>query len=288
MIHRDIKPSNLLLDEEGTVKILDMGLARLEAWPTGETIETEELTLTSSVMGTAAYMAPEQATDSHHADHRADIYSLGCTLYYLITGHSPYREETSVKTILAHREQPIPPLGNGRDDVPEDLIAVYRRMMAKKPEDRYQSMAEVMDALGCCEVAGQSAVSTGLTPVGRAVEQTMEYTRKSSKKTWLWGSTTVVALLLVVAMLVWGGFHGRESKEAELTGTESKTVAKQRPAIAVAPFTAEEAKQYQQAWADYLGVPVEFENSIGMKMVLIPPGEFMMGSTEEEMLAANL
>ncbi len=146
IVHRDIKPGNLLLDKEGTVKVLDMGLARI----TGAEVAMggpERLTASGQVIGTCDYMAPEQAFDIHNADHRADIYSLGCTLYRLLTGNPLYRGEMLMQILVAHREHPIPSLQEARPEVPEQLDECFQRMVAKKPEDRYQSMAEVAAAL---------------------------------------------------------------------------------------------------------------------------------------------
>ena len=156
IIHRDIKPANLLLDEDGVVKVLDMGLARIESGDDEQTV-SQDLTMAGSVMGTVAYMSPEQALDTHMADHRSDIYSLGCTLHFLLTGKPLYKETASVQTILANRDKAIPPLSDATDDVPEELIAVYHRMLAKKPEDRFQSMTEAIEALTACSVVEEPA-----------------------------------------------------------------------------------------------------------------------------------
>lgn len=151
VIHRDIKPSNLLLDAQGTVKILDMGLARVDR-AIGTPEAEDDLTQTGQVMGTLDFMSPEQAMDTREADARADVYSLGCTLYYLLTGTAPYRGDTMGKKIVAHREQPIPSLGKTRPDVPQSLDAVYRKMLAKRPDDRQQSMGEVITELRACTI----------------------------------------------------------------------------------------------------------------------------------------
>jgi serine/threonine protein kinase len=147
IIHRDVKPANLLLDKAGTVKILDLGLARICA-PDDETgAAPNVLTVEGEMLGTADYMAPEQSQDTHSADHRADIYSLACTLYRLLTGNPPYPAETTVGKIMAHHDKPIPSLQAARPEVPDALEALHRRMMAKRPDDRPQSMTEVIAVL---------------------------------------------------------------------------------------------------------------------------------------------
>ena len=138
VVHRDIKPGNLLLDKRGNVKILDMGLARMEetAAAIAEHAATDSLTKAGQVLGTLDYMSPEQAEDAHEVDHRTDIYSLGCTFFRLLTGRPPYKGKTIVNKIVAHKDHPIPSLVEARAGVPSDLDAVFRRMVAKRPEDR--------------------------------------------------------------------------------------------------------------------------------------------------------
>lgn len=140
LVHRDIKPGNLLVDKSGTVKLLDLGLARFFAG-------SEEVALTiehdEKVLGTADYLAPEQAVDSHLVDARADIYSLGCTMYFLLTGHPPFTQGTLTQRLLAHQTKEPPGVETERSDVPESLLVILKQMMAKQPDDRYSDCSEV-------------------------------------------------------------------------------------------------------------------------------------------------
>lgn len=140
LIHRDIKPANLMLDRSGTVKVLDMGVARFA--------EEDEEVLTKGPLGTADYLAPEQARDSHAADYRADIYSLGASFYFMVTGLVPLSEGKTVaqKLLFLQTKEPRP-LRELRPEVAEGLAAVIQQMMAKDPDQRYQSLGEVIDAL---------------------------------------------------------------------------------------------------------------------------------------------
>jgi formylglycine-generating enzyme required for sulfatase activity/serine/threonine protein kinase len=409
VVHRDIKPSNLLLDKSGVVKILDMGLARMDnAAGTAD----DGLTQTGQVLGTLDYMAPDQALDTHHADARADIYGLGCTLYYLLTGRPPFAGETLTQKIIAHREYPIPSLRAARPDVPQWLDGVFQKMLAKRPEDRQQSMAEVAAQLQQ-QVLPETVPAAPLGPSRGNVEETLslrqgpietssqqievpasgpprtrtgkaaaaesplslsarEATGDASRqristgvkaKPWTrallaWhrlarrrkiATASAVSLLFLVVLLgvilmlrtregtllveiedpnvivqvldsegavqierpgeqdkvtiaVDPGKHrlrvqkdgmelfakdfviasgGRETIKARWEPPLPNRGTGPEPPRAVAPFDEKKAKGHQAAWAKHLGVPVELTNSIGMKLVLIPAGEFMMGSPKE-------
>ncbi|GIW82552.1 MAG: hypothetical protein KatS3mg105_4359 [Gemmatales bacterium] len=170
VVHRDIKPSNLLLDNAGTVKILDMGLARLiDTETVDDETGAENLTRTGEILGSFDYMAPEQAIDTKRVDFRADIYSLGCTLYFLLTGRPPYRGDTTMQKLLAHRDQPIPSLRRSRPDVPLALDAVLQRMLAKLPDDRYASMNEVIRDLKNIETSPERSGTNQVSVSGTLI-----------------------------------------------------------------------------------------------------------------------
>jgi serine/threonine protein kinase len=153
MVHRDIKPANLLLQRGGlatvvTVKILDFGLARLH--------ESEDATLPTTgagqappntVMGTPDYLSPEQSRNMHATDIRSDLYSLGCTLYYVLAGKVPFPGGSSLDKLLRHGKEEAAPIEEHRPDVPPSVAEILRRLMAKNPYDRFQTPAELAEAL---------------------------------------------------------------------------------------------------------------------------------------------
>jgi len=201
--HRDIKPSNLILDAGGTVKILDLGLARIEAEANsgGSGEPDPDLTRPGDIMGTVGFMSPEQAYDARQADHRSDIYSLGCTLYYLLTGRPPYSGVTRMACLLAHREQPIPLLRDARPEVPPSLDATLQRMLAKDPEDRYPSIDPLIADLAACR-APDTSVPAGPVPTPQPrIESESESQPGRLLLTLFWSVAIVVAGAALAAAL---------------------------------------------------------------------------------------
>jgi serine/threonine-protein kinase len=205
VVHRDIKPSNILLTPEGQAKLVDMGLARFE---TAEPAE-HELTASGVTLGTFDYMAPEQARDARLADIRSDIYSLGCTLFFMLTGKPPFPDGTALQKLLQHQADEPPNLGQSRPDVPESVVEVLDTMLAKRPEDRFQNPAELLAALiAVTEQLGlvypQISLPTGWSAVGQ-------------QPTWLrrhapWLVPAVLLLLSVLGLgIVW---HRQQSPPA--------------------------------------------------------------------------
>jgi serine/threonine protein kinase len=188
LVHRDIKPQNLLLSKAGVIKILDMGLARRIE----QSEETTTLTQEGTVVGTADYLPPEQAISSHTVDIRADIYSLGATLYYLLVGKVPFPGGTlTEKLIKCQMQEPIP-IEELRPDLPPYIAVVVRKMMAKKAKDRYQTPAEVVAAL-----------ETSATEVINIVPKS----KKTKKIIW---AVSLMTVALVLALLTLFAFIPRK------------------------------------------------------------------------------
>jgi serine/threonine-protein kinase len=272
MVHRDIKPSNLLVTKPtspgnafGQVKILDMGLARLQ-----ETDENSGTALTheGSVVGTPDFIAPEQAMDSHLVDIRADIYSLGCTFYYLLAGQVPFPGGTALEKLLKHRLEPPTPIEQLRPEVPPHVAAVLRRMLAKRPEERYQTPAAVAAALAegtATDFAAPPVASTRSLPVlvtahGHTPAEAVETTDlsrprasapRSRRQLLLLGGGGLAAALLLGGLLLVTGRSGPGSVTEKPSATESEpespAAAALRELLARPRQTAAEQEALRQA-----------------------------------------
>jgi serine/threonine protein kinase len=156
VVHRDIKPSNVIITPTGRARLVDMGLARLHQM-TGD----RDLTVSGMTLGTFDYISPEQARDPRLADVRSDLYSLGCTAYFMLVGRPPFAEGTMVQKLLQHQQQQATPVDRIRSDVPKELALVISRLMEKDPADRYQHPSELAAALAV--VAAERGIELPLT-----------------------------------------------------------------------------------------------------------------------------
>ena len=213
LIHRDVKPANLLVNRKKVVKVLDLGLARF----TGEDKASLTVAYDENVLGTADYLAPEQALDSHGVDARADIYSLGCSLYYALTGHPPFAEGTLPQRLMMHQKQLPPSIFKDRPDAPEDLVDICLKMMAKKPDQRYQSMGEIAQVLTDWLVAQGHAVESSGS--GGSSSGHLVGVLSGEKATVVGGSSSVRGKSLRPG----GGDHGADKRThpSALTDTAS-------------------------------------------------------------------
>jgi serine/threonine protein kinase len=211
LVHRDIKPHNLVMGvRDGLIKVADLGLARLPRAMTGEVTAalsgakgTGTLTPENAVlMGTADYLAPEQALDFHRADIRADIYSLGCTFYYLLAGQPPYPEGNLAQKVARHMNAEVPAVEQARPDLPAGLPAIVHKMLAKKPEDRYQTPAELATALSPYAQSGnQSATFRHRAALTATKLVGLRHILGSKTRATL--AVTAVVVLALVAILAW-------------------------------------------------------------------------------------
>lgn len=257
-VHRDIKPSNLMVakrnsttDGSAHVKILDLGLARaLESAPTALK-GAAELTATSQVMGTLDYMAPEQGGDAHQVDIRADIYSLGATLYKLLTGHSPFAEhghKPPLQRLMAMAAGDPPPVRSRRADIPASLAAIVHRMLGKRPDDRFTTPVEVAAALEpFCDGADLSALlGASATPRKAVSASPTQATARSAAKgraggrpraplaiALTCGGAALVALAVILAVATRHGTVVIESPDGKLPDDVRVAVAQGGEEVAV-------------------------------------------------------
>ena len=189
IVHRDIKPSNIVITPTGRARIVDMGLARLH-----QVDGDADLTVSGMTLGTFDYISPEQARDPRAADVRSDLYSLGCTMFFMLVGRPPFAEGTMVQKLLQHQQAAPPVIDELRPEVPRRLAAVVERLMEKDPLDRYQRPAVlVADLLACAEAEGYAVAAARPTTVVVAPEPVAE-----SRLPWL---IPALALALTVGLL---------------------------------------------------------------------------------------
>jgi WD40 repeat protein/serine/threonine protein kinase len=205
LVHRDVKPSNLMLSQSGTVKLLDLGVARTCA----PDVPGDASTVSGYVVGSLDFMAPEQAADPRAVDARADLYALGCTLYYLLAGEPPFAPSayrTAQQKIRAHAEEPPLPLAESRNDLPPGLSELVDRLLAKGPADRPASAAEVAEALTpfaagndlvslCRSAEGSSArvSSTSIVPPGSSGRGNSRLRKRRRRRVALAAAALLVA-----------------------------------------------------------------------------------------------
>ena len=292
VIHRDIKPGNILVDLSGNVKIVDMGMAKLESKGDEESISM--LTASASIMGTVDFMSPEQGFSSKNVDARADIYSLGATLFFLLTRKVMFPGDSAFEKMLAHRESPIPSLSNSRSGITPDLEIAFTKMVAKKVEDRYSSMAEVISALSKMEVGGgvniigaeylatthfergsypeTIDVETVLTNKGREGNKetdkhiggkTLAYISSFLQKTYKPRVIVVTGIIGLVLFLIMFMKLGTNVKEGGKEQIAVRVMAEQKEPLKNEASGKEEL--------------VDLGKGINLEMVFIPAGKFMMG-----------
>jgi hypothetical protein len=186
IVHRDIKPSNIVITPAGRARIVDMGLARLHQ------VEGDaDLTVSGMTLGTFDYISPEQARDPRAADVRSDLYSLGCTIFYMLAGRPPFAEGTLVQKLLQHQQTPPPAIEELRPDVPKRLAAIVGRLMEKDPLDRYQRPAVLAaDLLACAEAEGYALSASRPAAIAVAAEP-----RPESRLPWLVPALALAALV---------------------------------------------------------------------------------------------
>lgn len=310
LIHRDIKPGNILIEGgvSERVKITDFGLARAA--------DDASMTQSGLIAGTPMYMAPEQARGDT-LDQRADLFSFGSVLYQMLSGRPPFRAANTVAVLKRVVDDTPRPIQEIIPEVPTWMCELISHLHAKNPDERIQTAKEVSDLLGRC----LDDLKAGRTPKVASPSSTIASTEvrpalSSSSRESSTSSMKPLARVAAVALVVLAAIGIMEvtgvtklastviSRTTDTTAPVVQNLSVSQPSTlnaqpsgwhgwpadaprpAIAPFDAAQAKQHQEAWAKYLGVPVEYTNSIGMKFRLIPPGEFLMGSTPEEIEAA--
>lgn len=202
IVHRDIKPSNILIGQDSKIKLVDMGLARSESLGL-----SEDMTASGVTLGTFDYISPEQAKDPRDADLRSDIYSLGCTLYFMLTGSPPYPGGTMLQKLLSHGNAPPPDARLLRPEVSDHMVAVIQKMLAKNPDDRYQSGFDLVADLREVAVRDGLSRSQALSP----------FSIPHPNVVGLWlekHAPWIAAVMLLVVIAGWLQFQSATSRDS--------------------------------------------------------------------------
>jgi serine/threonine protein kinase len=223
IIHRDIKPSNLMLTRDGRVKIADMGLAKVLT-------ENSELTMSSVSIGSPHFIAPEQAGDSKNADHRVDIYSLGVTLLYLVTGKHAFDGDSPISVVLAHATKPLPTGADLGTELPAEVESLIKRMTAKNPDERYQTYDELL--------ADLQLVQRGYLPAAEPQEELPEENSRSSLVAWI--SIAAIILIVAAAFVFFAASKKRPQEIKAVAAVPAAVVTNVAPQAASTPEPAQE------------------------------------------------
>jgi len=215
VIHRDIKPSNIIVTPSGRAKLVDLGLARKQL-----SQQSGELTIAGTTLGTFDYISPEQAKDPRTVDIRSDIYSLGCTLYHLLTGEPPYAEGTVLQKLLDHREKTPPNPSQKNPRVPQLLSSAVQKMMASNPKSRYQSADSLIQDL--MRVSGELGLKT-VGPDGFIWTAVLKDNRKFWERHLGWTLSTLLLLAIVVLADRYSVLSQSESENRSLESIYSRS-----------------------------------------------------------------
>lgn len=291
VIHRDVKPANLIADSHGFLKIVDMGLAKIQAGENEDKVSM--LTTNTAIMGSADFMSPEQTVSTKNVDTRTDIYSLGASFYFLLTARVMYPQKATFSKLISHRQAPISSLKFMRPDVSQKLDDIYTKMVAKKVGDRYQSMTELILDLEALE---KESTTQDLLKQGAALNPFQvngvnfldldDNSIKPKKSAGIFSNRKIAlfcaGLLVLVGLLFVILFIPKNT----LVKNDINNTNDAQDAFLEPPFDFNQAQEEQQSLAKTLGLAVETTVDLGrgvnLAMILIPQGKFIMGSPLSE------
>ena len=289
MVHRDVKPANILLTDRGQPMLTDFGIAKVL-----DIEETMDLTGTSAAVGTPEYMAPEQVI-AKIADHRADIYALGIVLYEMITGRKPYSADTPMAVLIMHARDPLPHPSKFVSGIPDSVEKVLIKSLAKSPDDRYQSMAEMVAALD--GLSGRTKKQPSKVKKLRRIIKVKEATEKAARKKAKQGVTSqtiflfvgFVAIVLVIALSSLDN-NGVSSLPIPAPTRTSRSISPTATVLSKTPtLDSTPTKTPTQSITISIvptqtsaPLPTAITDDFGIQMALVPAGTFTMGSEIDE------